>query len=489
MASATGEIIAYTDDDTEADPQWLTYLAATFMQTNYAGVGGPNIAPLGDGFVAVAVAHAPGGPIHVLFSDQEAEHIPGCNMAFRKACLQEINGFDPQFRTAGDDVDICWRLQARGWTLGFSPAAMVWHHRCNSLRTFLKQQIGYGRAEALLERKWPEKYNRLGHLNWKGHPYGHGVTRGLPFLRWRVYHGVWGSRLFQSLYAAGPTTLWSLFLMPEWLLAIGVLLLLSLLGMVWPPLRLGLPVLLLAAGAPLVEAGASAGQAAFSKQRYTPLERLGLHGLTALLYLLQPLARLLGRLQSGLTLWRRRVRPAFAFPVPRTLTIWSEQWQAGEARLTALEATGWAQDAAVRRGGDFDRWDLEIWGGMLGGIRLLMTIEEHGGGRQLTRFHLWPQFWTPWLWLNLLLAGLTVGAAADRTWWVAAVLGVMALLLALRALSDSATAMATYLAVLQTKEPDTRRFRPEHLKRVASASPNQPAPVPTSEVGTEPKII
>jgi len=24
---------------------------------------------------------------------------------------------------------ICWRLQQEGWTIGFSPAAMVWHHR------------------------------------------------------------------------------------------------------------------------------------------------------------------------------------------------------------------------------------------------------------------------------------------------------------------------------------------------------------------------
>src|SRR5207249_4837459 len=83
----------------------------------------------------------------------QAEHIPGCNMAFRKARLEAIGGFDPQFRTAGDDVDVCWCLQERGWTLGFSAAAMVWHHRRNSVRTYWKQQIGYGRAEAMLERK------------------------------------------------------------------------------------------------------------------------------------------------------------------------------------------------------------------------------------------------------------------------------------------------------------------------------------------------
>ena len=43
-------------------------------------------------------------------SDTEAEHIPGCNMAFRREALLEIGGFDPQFRAAGDDVDVCWRL-------------------------------------------------------------------------------------------------------------------------------------------------------------------------------------------------------------------------------------------------------------------------------------------------------------------------------------------------------------------------------------------
>src|SRR5206468_2276343 len=129
MEAATGEIVAYLDDDAFPDPHWLTYLAATFMSTAHAGVGGPNIAPPGDGPTPACVACAPGGPVHVLLTDREAEHIPGCNMAFRRSCLEAIGGFDLQFRTAGDDVDVCWRLQERGWTLGFSPAAMVWHHR------------------------------------------------------------------------------------------------------------------------------------------------------------------------------------------------------------------------------------------------------------------------------------------------------------------------------------------------------------------------
>ena len=43
-------------------------------------------------------------------------------MTFGKAALETIDGFDPQFRIAGDDVDVCWRLQQKGMTLDIAPA-------------------------------------------------------------------------------------------------------------------------------------------------------------------------------------------------------------------------------------------------------------------------------------------------------------------------------------------------------------------------------
>src|SRR5207244_8361330 len=76
--------ISYIDDDASPDPHWLTYLAAAFLSTTHAAVGGPNIAPPGDGGIAEAVANAPGNPTHVLVSDQEAEHIPGCRSEERR---------------------------------------------------------------------------------------------------------------------------------------------------------------------------------------------------------------------------------------------------------------------------------------------------------------------------------------------------------------------------------------------------------------------
>jgi GT2 family glycosyltransferase len=78
-----------------------------FSRSAHVGIGGPNLPPAGDGLVAECVAAAPGNPLHVLLSDEIAEHIPGCNMAYRKEALVAIGGFDARFRAAADDVDLC----------------------------------------------------------------------------------------------------------------------------------------------------------------------------------------------------------------------------------------------------------------------------------------------------------------------------------------------------------------------------------------------
>jgi GT2 family glycosyltransferase len=447
LGAATGDIVAYIDDDARPDPHWLSYLAAEFLRTKHVGVGGPNIAPPGDGAIAECVANAPGGPVHVLLSDREAEHIPGCNMAFRKEALEAIGGFDPRFRAAGDDVDVCWRLQARGWTLGFSPAAMVWHHRRNSLRAYWRQQCGYGKAEALLEGKWPAKYNAAGHLAWSGRLYGKGIARALNGFRERVYQGTWGSALFQSLYERAPGPVASLPLMPEWYLVMFMLAALGALGSLWPPLAtVTLSLLGLAMAASIGQA--TLGALAASVGAGAPGSRLrsaGARVLVAVLHLAQPAARLWGRLRDGLTPWRRRGAAPLALPRPRTETFWSERWRSAEARLAALEAALQDQGATTHRGGDFDEWDLEVRGGMLAGVRVRMVVEEHGAGRQLARVGLWPRYAAGVGiagGLFMLLGGVAAHAGAGAA---ATVLGASAVLLVLRAAYECSAAMGSAL--------------------------------------------
>jgi GT2 family glycosyltransferase len=455
IEAATGEIVAFIDDDARPDPHWLTYLAVTFLRTNHVGVGGPNVAPAEDGVVADCVANAPGGPVHVLLSDQEAEHIPGCNMAFRKADLEAIGGFDPQFHAAGDDVDVCWRLQRAGGTLGFSPAAMVWHHRRNSVRSYWRQQQGYATAEVLLERKWPEKYNGAGHLTWTGRMYGRGLAQMLG-RRGRIYQGIWGSAPFQVLNRPVPGLVRSLPLMPEWYLVIAALAGLSAFGVVWRRLHLALPLLLLAIGVPLLQAWLGAARASFPGGPRSRIARLKLRGLTAALHLLHPAARLWGRLRLGLTPWRRYGQPGLSLSWWHTSATWTEHWQAPDTRLRDLQLALRTAGARVVPGGPYDRWDLQVQGGMFGAVRVLMAIEEHGAGRQLVRVRSWPKY-SPWaIVLIALAAGLSIWAALDHANVVPAVFGVVAGLLGLRVVQESAAAAAAARYALQQVKLERR---------------------------------
>ncbi len=347
---ASGEIVAYIDDDARPDPDWLFYLGWSFLTTEHAVIGGPNIAPNGDGPIAFCVANAPGGPVHVLLTDELAEHVPGCNLAVRRDRLLAIDGFDPRFRAAGDDVDFCWRIQDQGWTIGFNPGAMVWHHRRNSLKTYWKQQQGYGKAEALLEAKWPDRYNALGHLYWSGRLYGTGWTRALWGRAGRVYHGTWGQAPFQLLYESDPPLLAMLPLMPEWWFAIGLLFLLVLLGLAWTPLLLALPLLVVALAAPIAQAWVSTRDLPYPAG-IDRSERIRLRLMTTGLHIAQPIARLRGRIAHGLTPWRTRGGRGFALPVATTVKVWSNEWKAPETWIGEVEQCLQEAGAVVRTGG------------------------------------------------------------------------------------------------------------------------------------------
>jgi hypothetical protein len=405
----------------------------------------------------------------VLVSDREAEHVPGCNLAIRRADLEQLGGFDPQFRAAGDDVDICWRLLDSGRRIAFSPGAVVWHHRRRSIRGYLRQQRGYGKAEALLERKHPEKYSAVGHVDWAGRLYGNGAAQHRGGWRWRVYYGGWGTAFYQSLYGPRSGLLESLPLMPEWYIAILLLGLLSAAGLFWTPLLLALPLLGAAVTALLVDATLGAARARFSATRGHKRLRL----LTALLYLLQPLARLYGRVTYGLTPWRRRGPRAFGLPLPRTLNFWSEQWQGTEERVRATVQAFVGQGTVVRSGGDWDSWDLQVRGGMLGAARLRMAIEEHGAGRQLVRIRFWPYAPVPAIVLAFLATLVAVFAILSDADAITVALSMMAAGLVMRTIYECGVAtVAIKRALLSPAHTEPATLEPALAPKIAPAGEN-----------------
>ena len=384
IAASLGEIVAFTDSDCVVDPDWLHYLVATFLQTGLPAVGGPNLPPPEDSRVAACVAASPGGPLHVLLDDVEAEHIPGCNMAFRREVLNEIGGFDPIYRSAGDDVDVCWRLQDRGYRIGFSPAAMVWHFRRNTMRAYIGQQKGYGKAEALLYFRHPQRFNALGYSRWRGRIYG-GISALYSLRRPIIYAGVFGRGLFQTLYQPPSTVLSYLPFTLEWNL-IGALLL------AYGALQGGWGWL---AAAPLALSWAGCLWAAM-RARVDPMAA-GVRGrlLIAVLTYFGPLLRSLERYRwwvRGLTAAEPSAsdRPVRALPWSwRTRTFsaafWTEDGLEKETLLHGLMDALAQRKYFVLIDQGWSEWDLEAHGGVWSRGRIKVCTENHGGERRVLR--------------------------------------------------------------------------------------------------------
>lgn len=193
---ATGEIFAYTDDDCQPDQNWLAWLACAYQDSSHAAIGGPNLSPVPDTLANALTTVAPGAPTHVMLTDTEAEHLPGCHLSVRRAAFEVIGGFDARFHTAGDDVDFCWRLRDAGFTLGFAAASFVWHDRRATVWKYLKQQMGYGAAEAQLFQKHPHRFSEGG-VRWEGCVYqGHARSLQSGDV---IYSGPFGESSYQKI--------------------------------------------------------------------------------------------------------------------------------------------------------------------------------------------------------------------------------------------------------------------------------------------------
>ncbi len=399
--AATGEIIAYTDSDCMADPDWLYYLVQTLTSGDFAGVGGPNISPPAEDWIQACVAAAPGGPSHVLLTDVIAEHIPGCNMAFHKWAFDLVGGFDPEYRKAGDDVDFCWRLQQLGGNIAFSPAAIVWHYRRFTLKAFRKQQEGYGEAESMLRFKHLVFFGPTGTAKWRGQIYG------TPRFTWlvnkpRIYHGVFGEGLFQSIYPTPQSEIAAYLSSIEWVVLTAFIFVVAI---PFPDLRI-VPYLMI--GGTFLVALSYMIHAKLEPKYDTVLARL----LVTFLAFTQPLARGWARYYTWLKY--KRTPPSvisthednFKYSGKGSITnlnFWSEEGIGREALLPkaidALENEGWSYSIDT----GWNNWDVQIYGSFWWGIRAASVTEYHGGPKALTRVRLTTHMVATTFLVNLVL--------------------------------------------------------------------------------------
>lgn len=389
-----------------------------------------------------------------------------------------------------------------GHTIGFHAGMMVWHHRRNTVKAYLKQQKGYGRAEALLMPKHPQRFNVLGNSRWAGRIYGD-ISGALLSTRPVIYHGVFGSGLFQTLYEPKGSLTAYLPLSFEWMLAafaaLGA-------GFAFAPLFAVGAVMMLTT---FTFVGYRAAQAKLPKGHDNFLSRL----IIALLTLAQPWIRGKARYQTLMDLRRasrkglgRRSMAVLGLPEEANLpkyTIWQKVKDTASIFRRGLKFHRFFwNNASLEREDVLDHilrvlrtlnvghstdsgyaasnstpWDLLVQPGIMTAMKLRATVEHHGGEKRFVRLagSIAPTGFAYALTGICLVAGL--GCLAFKAMIPAAVCGGLALISMLwtaKGMSSAASMVTKLSQHLMTCKRGCSLSEPESPKKAEAAAQVDP---------------
>lgn len=144
--SAAGRFLAFTDDDCNPAPDWLTQLREALDTDPSAMVGGRTVNALPDNpcstasQVIVDLVYDYYNPL-----GEQAGFFATNNMAVPAESFRTLGGFASGFRTS-EDRDLCDRWAASGRRLRYVPGAVVRHAHRLDVGAFWKQHVGYGRG-------------------------------------------------------------------------------------------------------------------------------------------------------------------------------------------------------------------------------------------------------------------------------------------------------------------------------------------------------
>ena len=171
IAMASGEFVAFIDDDAIPEPEWLNQAMEAFERESIAGVGGPVYDHTGYSFQSIYVSTDRLGWAHLSESEPcpyncypgsyNFPHLAGGNAVFRRKALLEIGGFDEEFEYHLDETDVCLRLVDAGYELLQLSNSFV-HH---------KYAPSYMREHSIPKYRYPTLKSKAYYANRHGGPY------------------------------------------------------------------------------------------------------------------------------------------------------------------------------------------------------------------------------------------------------------------------------------------------------------------------------
>ncbi|HEY5668175.1 MAG TPA: glycosyltransferase [Candidatus Saccharimonadales bacterium] len=151
VTEAKADIIAFTDANCIAQPDWLERLVAPIKKDDEALVAGLALSQAAGSIYDQDHAHRKG--------QKYIRECPTINLAFTREAYEKIGGFDERF-DYGSDVDFSWRANDLGFKVRYVPEAII-SHDWGSASDNMKRSYRYGVARARLYKKHPRRWREL----------------------------------------------------------------------------------------------------------------------------------------------------------------------------------------------------------------------------------------------------------------------------------------------------------------------------------------
>lgn len=172
---ASGEIIAFLDDDAVPEPEWLNDIAAAFAHDRrIAAAGGVLHDHTGKGYqwrfgtvnrLADANTNwACAAPHHNFPMSYSFPHLMGANCAFRREVLLDVGGFDEEYDYYLDESDLICRIVDAGWYVAQLDNAVV-HHKFMASSIRSHQRVLTSHFSVLKNKLYFMLVNARGHVS------------------------------------------------------------------------------------------------------------------------------------------------------------------------------------------------------------------------------------------------------------------------------------------------------------------------------------